>query len=210
MNTRKNAAAQSIVLACALTVTACAGGASPPDPTESSSPVVQESKTTTPSPSPTKPEYEPATAKGPAKNVPKPQMPELAKKQNEEGAIAFVKHYFEVMNYSLATYTTTDLTDITSKDCRVCGVNFIDHINLQSERNYWQVDGKYNVRVHGVKINEDNEGILSFTTTINSATVYSDPNAIVVKGAAVTDPVQGVAILRWDKNWKMFDMSFTE
>ena len=210
MNTRKNAMAQSILLACALTVTACTGGASPPQPPESASPSVEQSPSPTPSPSPTKPKYQPATAKGPAKNVPKPEMPKLAKEHNEEGAIAFVKYYFDLMNYSLETYTTEDIEEITMKNCRVCGVNFIDHLNLQAHRKYWQVDGQYNVKVHGVKINDKKEGLTSFALTINQAEVYSGPGKLVTKGQAVDNPAQGVAILRWDKKWQMFDMSFAD
>ncbi|MGO2051996.1 MAG: DUF6318 family protein [Glutamicibacter sp.] len=210
MNTRKIAVAQSVVLACALTVTACAGGASPPDPSESSSPVVQESKTTTPSPSPAKPEYEPATAKGPAKNVPKPQMPELAKKQNEEGAIAFVKYYFDLVNYSLETHTVDDITKITMRSCKVCGDNLIDPVSSRAKLKYWQVGGQYDADVESVKKTSSTEAILSFSATAEKTEIYSAPSELVARGTASEEPITGITVLRWDDGWKMFDLKFSE
>ncbi|WP_146112409.1 DUF6318 family protein [Arthrobacter sp. MYb224] len=210
MNTRKIAVAQSVVLACALTVTACAGGASPPDPTESSSPVVQESKTTMPSPSPAKPKYEPATAKGPAKNVPKPQMPELAKKQNEEGAIAFVKYYFEVMNYSLETYTVDELIEITMRSCQLCGDNFIDPVRSHAKKKYWQVSGDYETNVYGVKLTVTDEALVEFGAKTNRVKVYSSTNNIIAESPAMEDESLGIATLHWKDRWMMNDVTFSE
>ncbi|WP_404285535.1 DUF6318 family protein [Glutamicibacter arilaitensis] len=210
MNTRKIAVAQSIVLACALTVTACTGGTSPPDPTQSSSPVAQESEPTEPSPTPTKPKYEPATAKGPAKNVPKPQMPELAKKHNEEGAIAFVKHYFDLVNYSLETHTVGDITKVTKRSCKVCGDNLIDPVRGRAKLKYWQVGGQYEADVESVKKTSSTEAILSFSATAQKTEIYSAANKLVARGLASEEPITGITILRWDNGWKMFDLKFSE
>lgn len=209
MNTRKNAMAQSILLACALTVTACTGGASPPLPPESASPSVEQSPSPTPSPSPTKPKYQPATAKGPAKNVPKPEMPKLAKEHNEEGAIAFVKYYFDLVNYSLESRTVDDIIKVTERSCQVCGDNLIDPIRINGKQKYWQVAGKYSVKVNAVDNSERNTSDLLFTLTVEKTEIYSAPNELEAHGAAVTEPVSGIAYLSWDKDWKMSDMKFS-
>lgn len=210
MNTRKNAMAQSILLACALTVTACTGGASPPQPPESASPSVEQSPSPTPSPSPTKPKYQPATAKGPAKNVPKPEMPKLAKEHNEEGAIAFVKYYFDVMNYSLKTYSVDDLIAITNRTCRICGDNFIDPIQSHAKKKYWQVDGEYRTNVYGVKLTSDDEALVEFGTRTDEVAVYSAPALEVANSPARKKEALGIATLQWDKAWMMSQVDFSK
>ncbi|MGP9487044.1 DUF6318 family protein [Glutamicibacter sp. AOP33-2CA-4] len=200
MNTRKNAAAQSIVLACALTVTACAGGASPPDPTESSSPVVQESKTTTPSPSPTKPEYEPATAKGPAKNVALPEYSALAHKNTTKGAKAFAEYYFQLMNYVGETNNADQLKKVTSRQCQLCGEGIIDPADKSKAIDQWQVGGNYDFTVIDSYKSADNLAIVTLNFHINESETYTIPDDPIAHYEATT-PSLATLQLKFDNGW---------
>src|SRR5437899_770958 len=45
----------------------------------------------------------PASSKGPARNVPKPELPEAAKQNTKEGFAAFTQYWFDTIAYSLET-----------------------------------------------------------------------------------------------------------
>ncbi|MBO0907660.1 DUF6318 family protein [Arthrobacter sunyaminii] len=83
------------------------------DPTGSASPSA--------TPTPTAAAYKPATAEGPAENVPLPVMPELAKEESAEGLKAFATHWYALMNYGFETGEVEPMKQISGPDCVVCG-----------------------------------------------------------------------------------------
>ncbi len=56
------------------------------------------------------------TATGPVE----PVMPEAAKKPTKAGAVAFVKHYWAMIDYAQATGETTGLTRLSNRSCDFC------------------------------------------------------------------------------------------
>ena len=71
-----------------------------------------------PSPSAT---YKPASAEGPAENVPLPVMPEEAKVESKEGLIAFARYWYELANYGYETGDVEPLRAVSGPDCFACG-----------------------------------------------------------------------------------------
>ena len=65
-------------------------------------------------------DYEPATLAHPARNVPKPVMPEEAKQETEAGAQAFLNYYADAQWYSIQTGDTSLVRPISSPDCQKC------------------------------------------------------------------------------------------
>lgn len=109
------------VLAGALVLAACAGGA-PADPgtvspTAAGSASSSPSATPTPTPSAA---YKPADASGPAQNVPVPVLPEVAKTETKEGAEAFAKYWFSVLSYAYETGDTESLSVLSGPSCTFC------------------------------------------------------------------------------------------
>ena len=80
------------------------------------------SASATPTPTPTAAAYKPATAEGPAENVPLPVMPELAKQESKEGLEAFAEYWYALANYGYETGDPEPLRAITGPDCSVCDV----------------------------------------------------------------------------------------
>lgn len=200
MNTRKNAMAQSILLACALTVTACTGGASPPLPPESASPSVEQSPSPTPSPSPTKPKYQPATAKGPAKNVPTPEYTALAHKNSEQGAQAFGEYYFQLMNYVGETNITKPIEKVTSRQCQLCGEAIIDPATHSKSINQWQVGGEYEYAAVDSYKSAENRALVTINFKINESKTYTIADNPIAKYEA-TGTTQATLQLKFDKGW---------
>ncbi|MFJ7748781.1 DUF6318 family protein [Arthrobacter sp. NPDC097144] len=78
------------------------------------------SATATPSPTPAADVYKPASAEGPAENVPLPVMPELAKQESKEGLEAFAEYWYSLVNYGFETGDIKPIEEVSGSDCVVC------------------------------------------------------------------------------------------
>ncbi|WP_016997898.1 DUF6318 family protein [Kocuria atrinae] len=65
-------------------------------------------------------DYEPATLEHPARNVPKPVMPEEAKQETEAGAQAFLDYRTDAVWYAFQTGDTSLAREVTSDSCENC------------------------------------------------------------------------------------------
>ncbi|WP_225219692.1 DUF6318 family protein [Arthrobacter gallicola] len=114
-------------VAGALLLSGCSGsGEADADAAEtpSASPSATPSESQSPSPSPSA-VYKPASAEGPAENVPLPVMPEEAKIESKEGLIAFARHWYDLVNYGFETGQTEYVREISGPDCKICNHFFL-------------------------------------------------------------------------------------
>jgi len=114
--------AVAIAIGLSLALAGCNSGESP-RPGASSSPVAAETPTATATPTPTSTPsavYKPADATGPARNVPVPVLPEVAKTETKEGAEAFTKYWFSVLSYSYETGDASLFESISPTPCEAC------------------------------------------------------------------------------------------
>ena len=88
-----------------------------PAPTTSVS-AVETEEPTTPTPAPS---YSQASGEGPAVNLALPVLPEEARQETAEGLLAFVDHWFQLVNYAYQTGDVEPLKAVTPPDCGVCG-----------------------------------------------------------------------------------------
>ena len=121
LGVRRRFAVVSLALAGSLIALSACSGADDPgaDAAQSPSPSVSESVSPSPTPSPSA-TYKPASAEGPAENVPLPVMPEEAKVESKEGLIAFARYWYELANYGYQTGDVEPLKAISGPDCTVC------------------------------------------------------------------------------------------
>jgi Family of unknown function (DUF6318) len=113
--------AVSMIVAAAVMLAGCAGGA-PADP-GTASPTATESTSPSPSATPTpttSAAYKPADASGPAQNVPVPVLPDVAKTETKEGLEAFVRYWYATLNYAFETGKTEKLVEISGPSCVFC------------------------------------------------------------------------------------------
>ncbi len=69
-------------------------------------------------------DFEPATLEHPARNVPKPVMPEEAKQETETGAQAFLDYRTDAVWYAFQTGDTQLAREVTADGCENCMVQF--------------------------------------------------------------------------------------
>ncbi|KAD3515127.1 hypothetical protein GD627_12565 [Arthrobacter yangruifuii] len=100
------------------------------------------SETPTPTPSAT---YKPASAEGPAENVPLPVMPAEAKVQSKEGLEAFARYWYNLINYGFETGDVEPIKAISGPECAVCK-NFYQIVGPGYKNSDWIKGGELVVR----------------------------------------------------------------
>jgi len=65
-------------------------------------------------------EYIPASADGPAQNVPEPKLPAVATENTEEGAEATLEYFWEAEEYARLTGSTEPLKIVSGDNCAFC------------------------------------------------------------------------------------------
>lgn len=65
-------------------------------------------------------EYIPASADGPAQNVPEPKLPAVATENTEEGAEATLEYFWEAVDYARLTGETAPLALVSHESCEFC------------------------------------------------------------------------------------------
>ncbi|MFT4188597.1 MAG: DUF6318 family protein [Aeromicrobium sp.] len=68
-----------------------------------------------------------------------PVLPEAAKENTEDGALAFLEHYLAVMDYASSTGDITQLTELSHPECTGCKT-YVD-LFTERRRNGGWVDG---------------------------------------------------------------------
>ncbi|WP_354214407.1 MULTISPECIES: DUF6318 family protein [unclassified Arthrobacter] len=120
MSQRWRALALTFAVVGALALSGCNAGGEP-NQTASPSPAATESVVPSPTPAPTATAaYKPASASGPAENVPVPMLPEVAKTETKEGLEAFTAYWYSTLSYAYETGDTRNLATISGPNCVFC------------------------------------------------------------------------------------------
>ncbi|MDT0170516.1 DUF6318 family protein [Pseudarthrobacter sp. BRE9] len=136
--------AAALIVGFAMALSGCNSGDSP-GPGGTSSPVAAETPTASSTPTPTPSAvYKPADASGPAQNVPVPVLPEVAKTETKEGAEAFTKYWFELLNYAYQTGDIASVQAVTSPNCQFCA-NITSSLTTNYQGDRWLAGGKITI-----------------------------------------------------------------
>lgn len=80
--------------------------------------------------------YRPASADGPAENVPVPKLPKAARERSERGLKAFVKYWYETLSYAYETGDLGPLHDASGSQCAGCQ-------RVDETISEWHAEGKW-------------------------------------------------------------------
>ena len=153
---RRRATAVFVLIAVGLTGCSQAAGdpgGGSPSPAVSSSPP---SATASPSPTPSA-KYKPASAEGPAENVPLPVMPAEAKVESKEGLLAFVYFWFSLVNYGYETGDTDPVRTSSGQGCLSC-TTFYDSVEGTYSADGWVEGGSIELISAGSEFISTDEG----------------------------------------------------
>lgn len=200
--------AVSVLVAVAVMLAGCAGGA-PADP-GTASPAATGSMSPSPSATPTpttSAAYKPANASGPAQNVPVPVLPEVAKTETKEGAEAFAKYWFSVLSYSYETGDVALFESVEPPSCAACqkvkGV-----IRDWHSEGRWLVGGKLTTPVADTTFMKDQEGRYKVAVQVHQEPLsYMRPDGSVARTDA-QQPDQGNLLILTHENggWTVVEL----
>ncbi|MEO8221378.1 MAG: DUF6318 family protein [Specibacter sp.] len=146
------------------------GVATPPGST-SSTPGATTPGTSTAAPT-TVPAYKPATAKGPAQNVPVPVLPAKAKEFSKEGLIAFAEYWYSTLGYVYETGNSAPMMAVTEPDCKTCA--FINEpLGAWYDEGGWIVGGLMTVYSSTSTFSESSSGSYQVNLMVQQSQVSS-------------------------------------
>ena len=90
-------------------------------------------------------DYQPATKNGPAKNVPKPTMPDEMKKNTPEGAEAAVQYWWDTVYYLEQTGDSSFVDIAAAEDCVYCD-EYVAEVTDWYAQDGWLSGAKTQVR----------------------------------------------------------------
>jgi hypothetical protein len=176
----------ALVLASALALSACSGGAdaeSPVSPTGSASASATATPTPTADPRPT-----PASSTGPARNLPKPELPAAAKENTKAGFEAFTQYWFDTVTYALETGDTGPLKAISKPDCKICN-GYIARADKVAGGNGWNIGPRWTVKGFSTTLKLDplGQAMGYFLIDESAATQYSRNGAVAKSQQSLSD-----------------------
>ena len=127
---------------------------SAPPPTTSAAPIAS----TPPAPDTA---YQPATPTSPAKNVPKPVMPALAKEKSEAGQKAFIKYWLETYNYMRESGDASLFEAGCVASSTFCTGSIKNQSYVQRQK-MWRIGGKLSATKSVAQPNDGTAGSASF------------------------------------------------
>ena len=149
----------------------------------------------TPTPTPT---YKPASADGPAENVPLPVMPEAAKVKSKDGLLAFARYWYELVNYGYETGDVSPVQAVTSPN--VAGaVSFYEVVSQGYADSDWM--GGAHVSVRGL----ESEYVETVEFRYQAvAEIFQDPFQFY-------EPYGSSTVMHPDMNpgWQLLEASYT-
>lgn len=152
-----------LVLSAVLVTGVLTGCASHNDTTASESP--------TPSTSTTG-EYMPASADGPAQNVPKPTKPPKADEESVEGAQAFLDYLSDARAYAQQTGDTSIARELTAQECESC-MNLYKTIDDLYRSGGWASRGHEKITILSQDLPVDSYGFYAPKAKITAETLTS-------------------------------------
>ncbi|GAA2043246.1 hypothetical protein GCM10009720_25070 [Yaniella flava] len=102
-------------------------------------------------------EYVPASADGPAQNVPEPNLPAVATENSEEGAEATLEYFWETEEYARLTGDTEPLALVSSEDCEFCFESIQGWEHSYGEGEWVVLQGELQIEITEVQLGDDEE-----------------------------------------------------
>lgn len=158
-------------------------------------------------------EYIPASADGPAQNVPEPKLPAVATENTEEGAEATLKYFWEAIDYARLTGETEQLQLVSSDNCEFC-TGFFEDWSTAYEAGQWAVShGNVEDEVTEVWLGHDEDqnvptADVMFSVSDPAVDLYNSGGDLEQASESSTEATEWFAILlydataqRWEIDW---------
>jgi hypothetical protein len=192
-----------LVLASALALSACSGGA---DAESQGPPTGPASASSTATPTPTADSRPtPASSTGPARNLPRPQLPAAAKENTKAGFEAFTQYWFDTVTYALETGDTGPLRAVSKPDCKICN-GFAEEAQKSNSDGKWTVPTKWTVRSFHSDLKLDPLGQargLFLADETASTDFHADGSVATARPAQRDETARDIYAIHDGKGWRV-------
>ena len=165
--------------------------------------------TTTTSTQPGEGEYVPASADGPAQNVPVPELPEEAKEQSIEGAEATLEYWWETVEYLHLTGDADPLLAVSGSDCVTCHDQAENWTSAYADDHWLTLDGKFEVRIrHSETLSNSGSVHITYESKQPTTNVVSPQGELLEEGHVDGYSADTESLMSFDENlghWTMLE-----
>ncbi|WP_420821093.1 DUF6318 family protein [Sinomonas gamaensis] len=188
-----------LILVLLLPLNACAVES----PASSSAPSATADAPPTPDPRPT-----PASSKGPARNLPRPVLPESAKQNTKEGFEAFTQYWFDTITYALETGDSAPLKESSLPDCKICN-DYIERSASLKTSGSWAVGPIWKTEDIQVDMRADSRGQISayfFLIEADSVEYSTDGSVRKTTPRSSSEDPFSVRAIHQDLGWRIAEV----
>ncbi|MDJ0314706.1 DUF6318 family protein [Arthrobacter sp. H35-D1] len=124
--------------------------------------------------------YQPATANGPAQNVPVPTLPAKAKEFSKDGLLAFAEYWYSTLGYAFETGDPGPMMEISGSGCPNCDAMKDVVVSWNSEGR-WIVGGQMHVLSQTATFKPVEDGTYQVITMVRQQNVkyYGSDKSLV-------------------------------
>jgi Family of unknown function (DUF6318) len=190
-----------LILAAGFALAGCASTDLPLDETKATQAHPSLSTTTpatTHAPTPTpKPVYKPATASGPAQNVPVPVLPAKAKEFSKAGLEEFARYWYSTLGYVFETGDSTPMMAVTDAACMTCA-NTNGPVSEWYKAGGWITGGKMTIYSSTSSFEDASDSTYQAILMIQQSPVsYYKPNGSLDESLPPTDARADIVVARY-------------
>ncbi|WP_427133601.1 DUF6318 family protein [Pseudarthrobacter sp. S9] len=151
--------------------------------------------------------YKPADASGKAQNVPVPVLPEAAKAETKEGAIAFASYWFSLLSYGYETGDLAPLESVTSSSCEPCS-KAKSVISAWHSEGRWLVGGKITTPSISTEFVRGPEASYQIAVQAHQTPlVYVRPDGSIARSDPQPDDTGNLLFVAFkDGSWRLADV----
>lgn len=134
-------------------------------------------------------------------------MPAAAKVHTVEGAAAFTKYYFELIEYTTVTNNSAPISKVSSTECGLCQEDIIGPAKKNKRNGGWNTGGEFDLSLSSAQ-KEGNEVWVAFKYTQAAGHVYDADKSLKTILEKTPKPVTGSFFLGWQGGWRVNSVEF--
>ncbi|WFP16262.1 DUF6318 family protein [Citricoccus muralis] len=154
-------------------------------------------------------EFIPASADGPAQNVPVPALPDAAREQTPEGAEATLEYWWDAMEYLYLTGDPEQLMAASEADCEVCEMMVETWESAYRNDEWSSLNGEIEIESTLSTVDEEvSQADIDYSLTHPELRHYSSNGDEITESRTSFDNQPWFAILNYDESngqWLLYE-----
>lgn len=134
-------------------------------------------------------------------------MPKAAKEHTVEGAAAFTKYYFDLIEYTTVTNESAPISKVSAPNCELCQDDIIGPAKKNKKNGGWNTGGEFDLSISSAQ-KEGAEVWVAFKYMQAAGRVYDANKSLKTILEETPEPVTGSFFLGWQGGWRVNSVEF--